>query len=105
MAEKRELSEGIENIDPNAVKKRRLSLSLKKKQGSRFGTTSKEQLESMSSYTMPKNSAVSSTWAIKNLSDWWEEHNDKNPNNLCPKELLSPNCSKEMLNEWLCSSI
>ena len=30
MAEKRELSEGIENIDPNAVKKRRLSLSLKK---------------------------------------------------------------------------
>ena len=50
-----ELSEGIENIDPNAVEKRRLSLSLKKKRGSHFGTTSKEQLQSMSSYTMPKN--------------------------------------------------
>ena len=62
MAEKkRELSEEnqeAENVDPNASKKKKPSLSLKNKKGSRFTTISEEQLESMSSYIMPKKLVV-----------------------------------------------
>ena len=97
-----EFEEGCENIDPNVPKKKRLSLSLKNKKGSRFGTISDEQLKSMTSYVMPKNSATSSRWALKNLSDWRQEHNNQNPEKPCPEEILSPSCNKALLNEWLC---
>ena len=102
MAEKREISDGDENLDPNVSKKRRLSLSLKKRSSYRFGETSDEQLHSMSFYMMPKNSATSSRWAMKNLSDWREEYNHRNPDKNCPEEIMLPSCSKELLNEWLC---
>lgn len=58
MAEKREISDRDENLDPNVSKKRRLLLSLKKRSSYRFGETSNEQLHSMSFYMMPKNSAI-----------------------------------------------
>ena len=102
MAEKREISDGDENLDPNVSKKRRLSLPLKKRSSYRFGGTSDEQLHSMSFYMMPKNSATSSQWAMKNLSDWREEYNRTNPDKNCPEEIMLPSCSKELLNEWLC---
>ena len=97
-----EIEEGCENIDPNVPKKKRLSLSLKNKKGSRFGTISDEQLKSMTSYVTPKNSAMSSRWALKNLNDWMQEHNNQNPEKPCPEEILSPSCNKALLNEWLC---
>ena len=93
MAEKRRRSDDSENVDPD--KKKKLSLSLERK-GNRFATTSEDQLQSMSVYNMSKNSAVSSKWALKNLRDWREEYNMKHPTKLCPEEILSPNCTKEL---------
>lgn len=100
------MSRMAENVNPNAAPtpKKRLSLSLKKRRTSerRFGETSEEELHSMSSYMMPKNSATSSRWALKNLSEWREEYNRRHSDKSCPEEVLLPTCSKELLNEWLC---
>ena len=97
MAEKHHIDK--ENVEP---KKKRLSLSLNKKNTSRFGSTSKETLKAMATVTLPKNSAHSSKWATKNLRDWLVDYNYRNPENECPEDLLSPFCSKEILNKWLC---
>lgn len=88
--------------DPPEKKKRRLSLSLNKPK-TRFGSVSSAELEDMAQFKMPKNSAQASKWAIKNLADWAEEYNRRNPDNPCPAEILSSSCdSKELLNKWLC---
>lgn len=91
----REIEGKDENVEPNMPQKKKLSLSLKnnkKQKGSRFATVSDFQLEAMSSYKMPKNSATSSRWALKNLNDWRLEHNDRNPTKICPEDILSPYC-------------
>ena len=59
-------------------------------------------LKAMATVTLPKNSARSSKWAIKNLRDWLVDYNYRNPENECPEDLLLPFCSKEILNKWLC---
>ena len=51
---------------------------------------------------MPKNSELNSKWAMKNLADWVESYNTRNPDKPCPLEILSQCCSKSILNEWLC---
>ena len=38
----------------------------------------------------------------ENLGDWVEDHNRRNPSNLCPPDILSSSGSKELLNKWLC---
>ena len=38
---------------------------------------------------------------MKNLENWVEAHNKGNPRNLCPPDILSSSCSKELLNKWL----
>ena len=48
---------------------------------------------------MPKNSALSSKWAIKNLADWWSINKSKKQ---CPVDILLLTCSKEILGVWLC---
>ena len=88
-----------ENVDP---KKKRLSLSLKKKTSSRFGRSSADELEAKATKTMAKNSALSSKWALTNFNQWFEDYNERNQNCKCPEELLSPCCSTEILNRWLC---
>ena len=89
-----------ENIPPE---KRRVSLSLKKKNNSaRFGKTSEETLKSFATLTMPKNSARSSKWATTNLKEWYVDYNSRNPDTECPVDILSPSCSEELLNKWLC---
>ena len=55
-----------ENVNPRS-KNRRLSLSLPKKQKTRFADIPDDTLESMSAYHMPKNSALNSKWALKRL--------------------------------------
>ena len=82
-------------------KRRKLSLSLKKKSG-HFGNTLEDILESLGTYNMPKKSADSSKWATKNLREWLEDYNSRNPMKKCPDDLLLPYCSKELLNKWLC---
>ena len=39
---------------------------------------------------------------MKNHGDWVETHNRRNRSNLCPPDILSSSCSKELLNKWLC---
>ena len=84
-----------ENVPPK--KKRRLSLSLSK----RF-KNSTEELENLSVPKMPKNTETSTKWVIKNFTDWVHGHNLRNPDNKCPKEVLLPMCSVEILKKWLC---
>ena len=79
-----------------------MSLSLNKRNTSRFGSTSKETLKAMATVTLPKTSARSSKWATKTLRDWLEDYNYWNPENECPEDLLLPFCSKEILNKCLC---
>ena len=59
-------------------------------------------LKAMATVTLPKNSARSSKWATKNWMDWLVDCNYRNLENECPEDLLSPFCSKEILNKWLC---
>ena len=63
---------------------------------------SSEDLLSMSIYRMPENSARSSRWALNNLRSWFDEYNKRNEDDKCPAEILTPSCSKEILNKWLC---
>ena len=51
---------------------------------------------------MPENSARSSRWALNNLRSWFDEYNKRNEDDKCPAEILTPSCSKEILNKWLC---
>ena len=96
MAERSNLDK--ENVDPK--KRRLLLLLMKKKKVDYFGMTSKEQLKATVLYTMPKNTATSSKWALKNFSEWftpsqtvtcsdgpvnvWEQGRDENTQEDCP---------------------
>ena len=86
-----------ENAPPN--KKSRLSLSLNKRQ--RFVPVAKETLDSMADLQVPKNTEISTRWAMKNFQDWHKDYNERNFGDRCPDELLLPTCSKELLNKWL----
>ena len=91
------LLEGKENTDP---KKRRLSLSLKKK--SRFAATTEDNLLAMAKPQLPKNTVSSCKWAMCNFREWFADYNRRNPDNLCPDVLLTASCSKVILSKWLC---
>ena len=86
-----------ENQPPS--KKRRLSLALKDR---RFHSAEKNYLEKIVKPIVPKNTSVSTRWAMKNLSDWYADYNTLNPEHPCPSEILSPLCKAEILNDWLC---
>ena len=81
------------------LKKRRLLMSLSKHH---FASVSKEILADMTNYKMPENSAKCSKWVLKNLGEWFDDYNKRNPDNLCHDDVLSPTCSKALLNKWLC---
>ena len=79
--------------------KRKLSLSLK----NRFKKTSKEELRKMTLPQVPNNTSANTRWAIKNFTDWFAAHNrDATDDDLCPEEVLSPSCTADLLNRWLC---
>uniref|UniRef100_A0A1X7V8G3 Uncharacterized protein n=1 Tax=Amphimedon queenslandica TaxID=400682 RepID=A0A1X7V8G3_AMPQE len=100
MAEK----ENIDPLfDPNPSKKRKVSLSLKgKRKEKRFGSVSEEALSSMAKTQMTKNTEKSSKWAMANFVEWFHEYNKRNEDATCPKEVITPSCSKDLLNKWLC---
>ena len=91
------LLEGKKNTDP---KKRRLSLSLKKK--SRFVATTEDNLLAMAKPQLPKNTVSSCKWAMCNFREWFADYNRRNPDNICPEVLLTASCSKAILSKWLC---
>ena len=96
------MSSEKENDDPNPVPSKKRKLSLSRKGKGRFSSVSEHQLTVMSKPRVPKNTEKSSKWAIGNLKDWFEDYNNRNPSDTCPSEILTPTCSKEILNKWLC---
>ena len=53
---------------------------------------------SMSKPQIPKkNTEKSNKWELTNLTDWFEDHNARNLNNPCPREILTCECSKEVV--------
>ena len=95
------MSNAKENDDPNppALKKSRLSLSRNKKQ--RFTSVSHNQLTAMAKPSVPKNTEKSSRWALGNLRDWFEDNNGRNPDNPCPSEILTSQCTKDILDKMV----
>ena len=93
-----------ENVSPSKdnhpVKKGRLLLLLKGKH--RFQATSDNDLAKLSKPQVPKNTDISTRWAMKNFTDWYQDLNARNPEEPCPKEDISPKCSAELLKTWLC---
>ena len=85
--------------DNHPVKKRRLSLSLKGKH--RFQAASDNDLAKLSKPQVPQNTDVSTRWAMKNFTDWYQDYNARNPKEPCSEEVISPKCSATLLNTWL----
>ena len=84
-------------------KTRRLRLGVKKRVGSensRFQLAKSETLDKMAKPYMPKNTEMNK-WAVNNLKEWWIWHNRQEGAEECPEEILSSECSAEMLNTWL----
>ena len=76
-----ESSSDKENVPP--AKKRKLSLSLTNRR--RFIQTSREELSTLEKAQVPKNTEVSSRWALKNLHDWYTDYQQRNPESPCPE--------------------
>ena len=94
------MSSDKENVAPG--KKRRLSLSLSKKQKRRFDETSLEEITALEKPHMAKNTEVSSKWAMKNLTEWFLDYNKWNPDLPCPESILTSSPpSKEELSKFL----
>ena len=92
-----ELSSDKENVPP--AKKRKLSLSLTNRR--RFIQTSREELSTLEKAQVPKNTEVSSRWALKNLHDWYTDYQERNPESPCPESILTSSPNKEDLNKYL----
>ena len=82
-----------------ASKRRRLSLSLKGQH--RFCTASNDAIEELSKPSVPKNTATVTRWAVKNITEWFHDYNQRNKESPCPEEFLSATCSPPILNQWL----
>ena len=39
-------------------------------------------------------------WAMKNFTDWLSDYNLRNPESVCPEEVILPSCPAETLNKW-----
>ena len=66
---------------------------------SRFLSPSKG-LESYQEPYCPKNTAVSTRWALKNFSDWTSSYNSRHPDTPCPEGILLSDDTK-LLSFWL----
>ena len=87
-----------ENKPPS---KKRPCLSLKKTKGSRFQPVSPDSVAKLAIPNPPKNTKSSTSWAVRNLNEWYDWHNSQAGAEQCPVEFLSPSCTAEILNKWL----
>lgn len=83
-----------------STSKRKLSLSLSKRP-QRFGESSVEEISALEKAQVPKNTEVSTRWALKNLNHWFVNYQERNPDSPCPASFLTPSASKEDLNKYL----
>ena len=86
-----------ENCPPE--KRRKLSLTLSRRQ--RFGETSREEILALEKVQVPKNTEVTTKWALRNLNDWFKDYQERNPDCPCLKSILTPSASKDDLNKYL----
>ena len=101
------MSKEKENVDPrNPAPSKKPKLLLSRKGKGRFSSVSQDDLTSLTSsvcrspkFLKIKKSPVSGR--LTNLMDWFEDYNARNPDNPCPGEILTCECSKEVLNKWL----
>ena len=49
---------------------------------------------------IPKNTDINTRWAMKNFTDWLSDYNLRNPESVCPEEVILPSCPAETLNKW-----
>ena len=81
----------LPSTDDPPEKKRRLSLLLKGRD--HFQEASDNDLAKLSKPQLHKNTDVSTRWAMKNFTDWYQDYNIRNPEEPCPKEVISSKCS------------
>jgi hypothetical protein len=92
-------NEICENETP--AKKRRLSLSLKKREplganNSRFGSPTKQRVfEAAGEGVVPTNTRASTNWALKTFTEWMKQRNLRAPDDPIPSDILE---SKEASN-------
>ena len=81
------------------TKKRKVSLSLSTR--SRFKPSTSNEISSLETRKVAKNTESSSKWAIKNFTDWFHDYQQRNKDSPCPENILTPSPLKEDLNKYL----
>jgi hypothetical protein len=74
------------SLSPKAAKKPRLSVLLRKNHG--FHPVSTKEVRDLKPKHITKNTEASSKWGIKNLSDWYTDYNEINPDYKCRDSIL-----------------
>ena len=87
-----------ENTAPN---KKRLCLSIKGKYTVRFKPVSPKSVENLAAPNPPQKTQASTSWAMRNLNEWFKWHNSQPGVEQCPGEFLTLNCGGNTLNKWL----
>ena len=83
-----------------SCKKKSLSLKLKRKPGDKRFKSLKKSLATYQQPYCPENTKINTRWPVKNFEDWAASHNERHPDNLCPRGvLLSDNAEEVSL--WL----
>ena len=85
-------------------RRKHLPLSLQKdndRSESRFKSVSHEELSTLAAHNPPQNTKASTSWAVRNLHEWFKWHNSSEGAEQCPNEFLESSCRPEVLNKWL----
>ena len=70
---------------------------------SRFATdVTEETISDLKTSFVPANTKKNNRWAVKNFCDWMSVHNKRNPDKLCPRDLLETCTNPTELCKWLC---
>ena len=88
------------NPQAQPSKKRRISLSLKKKrEAPRFTLSTDEEIEAAAKGVVPANTSKANYWAKRNFQEWIPVLNESNPLDQVPD--LLPCNEPEIVSKWL----
>ena len=92
-----------------AAKKRRLSLSLRRKETklpstSRFTVASTTDVAKAAEGVVPENTARVNAWALKNFELWVKATGEANPSDPVPQDILHSN-DPVLVCKWLCKFV
>ena len=92
------------NEKPTPSKKKKLSLSLRKRgtqeKENRFTFLEAAEQEMLGEKFVPKNTAVSTKWAVSNFESWRKSRNSSVDSEHVPANCLE-SCDSVLLNKWL----